>query len=62
MDTVLDLIKAILLEKKVILIKSNTDNMAEIISALLKLIQPFKWYFPVITDLPANMIETLESP
>lgn len=60
LDLVLHICRAILLEKKIIIIKKDTQNLAEIIQALLSLVQPFSWNFPVIADLPRSMLEALE--
>lgn len=62
LEHVLQLVRAVLLEKKIIFIKSDMSNMAEIIQTLLSLTLPFKWNFPIISNLPASRIETLECP
>ena len=51
-----------LLEKKIILIKTEINDVAIIIQTLITLIQPFKWNFGLINNLPSDMIEALESP
>ena len=51
-----------LLEKKIILIKTDISDVAIIIQTLITLIQPFKWNFGLINNLPSDMIEALESP
>ena len=60
LELVLHICRAILLEKKVIIIKKDTSNLAEIIQTLLSLVQPFTWNFPIIADLPRSMLEALE--
>ena len=51
-----------MLEKKIILIKRDTSDIAVLMSTLIALLAPFKWNYSVITNLPANMVEALESP
>jgi hypothetical protein len=58
----LSLVRALLLEKKVILIKKDVSDMAILMQTLMSLLEPFKWSFPLITDLPASMIGALEAP
>ena len=61
-DVILQLIRSLLLEKKIIMIENDTSDMAIIMQTLITLIQPFRWHYTMITDLPANMIEALEAP
>jgi len=61
-DKVLQLIRALLLEKKVILIKQDVSDVAILMQTLVTLLSPFKWNYPLITDLPPSLIEALESP
>ena len=61
-DLIINLVKSMLLEKKIILIKSDISDVAVIIQNLITLIQPFKWNFCLINNLPSDMIEALESP
>jgi hypothetical protein len=56
------LIRALLLEKKVIFIKDDLSDVAILMQTLMVLLQPFKWSYSLITDLPESMIEALESP
>ena len=61
-NKVLQLIRALLLEKKVILITQDIKKVAILMQTLITLLAPFKWNYPLITDLPLSMIEALESP
>lgn len=61
-DKVLQLLSALLLEKKVILIKKDISDVPVLIQTLISLLAPFKWNYPLITDLPISLIEALESP
>ena len=51
-----------LLEKKIILIEQDTSDMAVVMQTLITLIQPFKWQFTMISNLPMSLIEALEAP
>lgn len=61
-DQVLSLIRALLLEKKIILIKEDVADAAIPMQTLVALLAPFKWNYTLITDLPREMIGALESP
>ena len=61
-DKILQLIRALLLEKKVIMIKEDISDVAIIMQTLITLMSPFKWNYSLITNLPLDMIEALESP
>jgi hypothetical protein len=50
-DKILRLVRALLLEKKVILIKEDTGDIAIIMQTLMSLLAPFTWPFPLITNL-----------
>lgn len=56
------LVRALLLEKKVIMIKEDISDVAILIQTLISLMAPFKWNYSLITDLPEKMTEALESP
>jgi hypothetical protein len=56
------LLKALLLEKKVILIKKDISDIAILMQTLITLLLPFKWNYPLITNLPSSMIEAIDSP
>jgi hypothetical protein len=58
----MQLIRALLLEKKVIFIKDDVSDVAILMQTLIVLLAPFKWCYSLITDLPTNLIEALESP
>jgi hypothetical protein len=58
----LQLIRALLLEKKVIIIKEDVSDMASIMLTLISLLAPFKWNYTLITNMPEDLIEALESP
>jgi hypothetical protein len=60
-DQVLGLIRAMVLEKKIIIIKEDISDVAIIIQTLITMMLPFKWSFNVITNLPLDMIDALES-
>jgi len=51
-----------LLEKKIIFVATTTADIPYVILGLLSLIEPLKWSYPLIPDLPKDMIEALDSP
>ena len=44
-DVILQLIRSLLLEKKIIMIEKDTSDMAIIMQTLITLIQPFRWHY-----------------
>ena len=56
------MIKALLLERKIILIKEQFGDIALIMESLTSLLNPLKWNFVFITYLTPNLIECLEAP
>ena len=55
------MIRAMVLEKKIIIIKEDVSDVSIIIQTLISMMLPFKWSFNVITNLPLDMIDALES-
>ena len=60
-DKILQLVRALLLEKKVIMIKQDISDVAIVMQTLITLILPFKWNYCLITNLPQDMIKALKS-
>lgn len=56
------LITALLLEKKIVLIKENFGDIALIMESLVSLLNPLKWNFVFITYLTPKLVECLEAP
>jgi hypothetical protein len=61
-ERILFLITALLLERKIVLIKENFGDIALIMEALVSLLNPLKWNFVFITYLTPNLVECLEAP
>ena len=59
---IIKLVTALLLERKVILIKSQIEDIAIIIQALISLMNPFQWHHTIITYLTEDMIDFVEAP
>lgn len=61
-DKLTFLITAILMERKILLIKDNFGDIALIMEALVELLAPLKWNFIFITYLTPKLIECLDAP
>jgi hypothetical protein len=61
-ERILFLITALLLERKIILIKENFGDIALIMESLVSLLNPLKWNFVFITYLTPKLVECLEAP
>ncbi|CDW85806.1 UNKNOWN [Stylonychia lemnae] len=61
-ERILFLITALLLERKIILIKENFGDIALIMESLVSLLNPLKWNFVFITYLTPQLVECLEAP
>ena len=61
-EMIVTLVKALLLEKSVILVQESIHNSAIIIESLLCLLTPFQWNLVKISYLPLSMIEFIENP
>ena len=58
----LDIFKALLLERKVILVQDRFEDNAVIIESLLSLLTPFKWNFVQISYLTKEVVGMCEAP
>jgi hypothetical protein len=61
-ERILFLITALLLERKIILIKEKFGDIALIMESLVSLLNPLKWNFPFITYLTPKLVDCLEAP
>ena len=61
-EKIIFLIEALLLERKIILIKDNFGDLAVIMESLVSLLNPLKWTFVFITYLTPKTVECLEAP
>jgi hypothetical protein len=56
------LFTALLLERKIVLIKNNVGDIAVLMQSLITLLKPFKWNFITITYLTSDLAEYLDAP
>lgn len=56
------LITALLLERKIVLIKEEFGDIALIMESLVSLMNPLKWNFVFITYLTPKLVDCLEAP
>jgi len=56
------LVTALLLERKIVLIKEDIGDIALIMQGLITLMNPFKWCFTIITYLNRDLIDMLDAP
>lgn len=61
-DKILYLVTALLLERKIVLIKENFGDIALIMESLVSLLNPLKWNFIFITYLTPKLVECLDAP
>jgi hypothetical protein len=61
-ERIMFLITALLLERKIILIKQDFGDIALIMESLVSLMNPLKWNFVFITYLTPKLIDCLEAP
>jgi hypothetical protein len=61
-ERILFLITALLLERKVVLIKKEFGDIAVIMESLVSLLNPLQWNFIFITYLTPKLVECLEAP
>lgn len=61
-DKIIQLFTALLLERKIVLIKKDVGDIALIMQSLIALLNPFNWSFIIITYLTNDLVEYLEAP
>ena len=61
-DNIVMLFTALLLERKIVLIKNNVGDIAVLMQSLITLLKPFKWNFITITYLTSDLAEYLDAP
>jgi hypothetical protein len=61
-ERIMFLIRCLLLERKIILIKKNFGDIALIMESLVSLLNPLKWNFVFITYLTPKLVDCLEAP
>ena len=53
---------ALLLERKVVLVKDDVSDIAIIMMCLISLLKPFDWQSTIITYLKQDMLDYLDAP
>jgi hypothetical protein len=61
-DKIIFLLTALLLERKIVLIKSNFGDLALIMESLVSLLAPLKWNFVFITYLTPKLVDCMDAP
>ena len=61
-EKIIQLFTALLLERKVVLIKKDIGDIALIMHSLISLLNPFTWNFIIITYLTAELVDMLDAP
>ena len=61
-EKLIQLFTALLLERKIVLIKKEIGDIALIMQSLITLLSPFSWNFVVITYLTRELMDMLDAP
>lgn len=61
-EKVVQLFAAILLERKVVLIKKEIGDIAILMQSLITLLSPFTWNYTMITYLNQKLVDMLDAP
>jgi hypothetical protein len=61
-EKIIYLITALLLERKMVLIKEDFGDIALIMESLVELLAPLKWNFVFITYLTPKLVDCLDAP
>lgn len=61
-ERLLELWTAMLLNKQVVLFSSCKALLSGCVLALVHLLKPFEWLFPVVTCLPQSMYSMMDAP
>ncbi len=61
-EKIIFLLTALLLERKIVLIKDAFGDIAVIMESLVQLLSPLKWNFVFITYLTPKLVECLDAP
>lgn len=61
-EKLIHLVTALLLERKIVLIKDEIGDIALIMQGLLTLLNPFQWCFTIITYLNRDLVDMLDAP
>ena len=61
-EKLVQLVTALLLERKIVLIKDDIGDIALIMQGLITLLNPFQWCFTIITYLNRELVDMLDAP
>ena len=61
-EKIIQLFTALLLERKVVLIKKDIGDIAVIMQSLIALLNPFTWNYVIITYLTPELVDMLDCP
>ena len=61
-EKLIQLFTALLLERKIVLIKDDIGDIALIMQSLITLLSPFQWCFTIITYLTRELVDMLDAP
>ena len=61
-DILYDLLLRVFSEQNIIFISDNIEYLTSLVLSMYYLIQPFKWPFIIIPNLPLDLIEVIDSP
>ena len=56
------ILMALLLENPIVFVSENLGLLTSTLMTFLSLISPFKWHYPVVSNLPQDLMQILESP
>ena len=62
MDTLLKLFTAVLLERSVICVGDQLNQVTSVIKGLQGLVRPLTWCLALVPIVPCDLIDTLEAP
>lgn len=61
-EKLIQLFTALLLERKIVLIKNEIGEIALVMQSLITLLNPFQWCFTIITYLNRELVDMLDAP
>ena len=61
-EKLIHLVTAMLLERKIVLIKDDIGDIALIMQGLITLMNPFQWCFTIITYINRDIVDMLDAP
>jgi len=61
-ETFAFIFSALLLENPIVFLSENLGLLTSTLMLFVNLINPFKWHYPVVSNLPQDLMQILESP